>query len=198
MGEHSLRVVQAVADQGPPSKALAWAALLHDVAKPATRSVSDRIRFHGHEAAGGAIARAIGCRLRLGGELTEAIATLVSDHLRLDPIKRMRLSTLKRLLRRDDLEDLLALHKADCLGSHGDLELYAIARARQAEFAQADAAAGLHPEALLDGADLISWGYVPGPRFKEMLTLVEDEQLEGRLTDKAAARAFVEGRFTKD
>lgn len=196
--EHTLRVVQAVADQGPPSKALAWAALLHDVAKPATRTVSDRIRFHGHEAVGSDMARAIGGRLRWGRELTDAVATLVGDHLRLDPIKRMKLATLKRLLRRDDLEDLLALHKADCLGSHGDLELYAIARARQAEFAQVDAAAGLRPEPLLDGADLISWGYVPGPRFKELLTLVEDEQLEGRLTDKNSARAFVEGRFTKD
>ena len=195
--EHTLRVVQAVADDGPPSKALAWAALLHDVAKPATRMVTDRIRFHGHEAAGAEVARAIGHRLKLSGELTDAVAALVADHLRLDPIKQMKLSTLKRLLRRDDIEDLLALHKADCLGSHGDLELYVIARAKQAEFAQADASAGLRPEPLVDGADLIGWGYTPGPRFKEMLMLVEDEQLEGRLATKAAARAFVEGRFTK-
>jgi poly(A) polymerase len=195
--EHTLRVVQSVADDGPSSKRLAWAALLHDVAKPATRTVSDRIRFHGHESAGAEMARAICARLKLSGELTDGVCALVADHLRLDPIKRMKLSTLKRLLRRDDLEDLLALHKADCLGSHGDLELYVIARAKQAEFARADAADSLRPEPLLDGADLIAWGYDPGPAFKEILTVVEDEQLEGRLADKAAARAFVEGRFTK-
>ena len=189
--EHTLRVVQAVADQGTPSKALAWAGLLHDVAKPGTLTNTDRLRFHGHEAQGAAVAAAVLERMKLGREVTDAACALVADHLRLDPIRQMRLSTLKRLLRRDDIEDLLALHKADCLGSHGSLELYDYARARQAEFAAADQAAGLRPEPLVDGADLIAWGHVPGPRFKEMLNAVEDEQLEGRLADKAAARDFI-------
>jgi poly(A) polymerase len=197
--EHTLRVAQAVADlswpQGPPSPALALAALLHDVAKPATRTEEDRIRFHGHEALGAEMTRAIAKRLKLSGELADAAATLVADHLRLDPIKQMKLATLKRLLRRDDIEDLLKLHQADCLGSHGDLELYGIARAKQAEFAGADAAATLRPEPLIDGVDLIAWGYTPGPLFKQILEAVEEEQLEGNLTDKEAARALVLERW---
>lgn len=193
--EHTLRVVQAVSEQGPPSAALALAGLLHDVAKPATRSEEDRIRFHGHEGVGADMLRAIAKRLKLSSALTDAAATLVADHLRLDPIKQMKLATLKRLLRRDDIEDLLALHKADCLGSHGSLEFYGIARAKQAEFASQDAAASLRPEPLLDGVDLIALGYTPGPLFKEMLYAVEEEQLEGNLRDKEAAKALVLQRW---
>jgi poly(A) polymerase len=191
--EHTLRTVQAISAQGPPSRALALAGLLHDVAKPATRSEEDRIRFHGHEVKGAEMARAICQRLKLSHALTEAVCTLVADHLRFDPIREMRLSTLKRLLRREDFDDLAKLHKADCLASHGDLELYHYAMAKKAEL---EAAAGaLRPEPLIDGADLIAWGFTPGPLFKEILRVVEDEQLEGKLTDKAAAKALVLGRW---
>jgi putative nucleotidyltransferase with HDIG domain len=196
--EHTLRVVQAAADlsHGAPSAALAWGALLHDVGKPATKTFTDRLRFHGHEVEGARMARALFERLRMAGELSDAACALVADHLRLDPIKQMKVATLKRLLRRADIEDLLTLHKADCLGSHGDMEFYDLARAKQAEFALDDAQ-GLRPEALLDGRDLIAWGYAPGPLFKAMLDAVEDEQLEGRLGTKLEAKEFVEARFPR-
>jgi poly(A) polymerase len=159
--------------------------------------VSDRIRFHGHEGEGAKMAREIAGRLKLGNELTDAIERLVADHLRVNHVREMKLSTLKRFLRRDDIGDLLKLIKADCIGSHGDLELHDFAVAKLAELAAADAQAGLRPEPLADGADLITWGYLPGPAFKEILTAIEDEQLEGRLTDKEAAKEFVEARFKK-
>jgi poly(A) polymerase len=194
--EHTLQVIQHVSELSyekgqAPSRALALAGLLHDVAKPQTRTEDDRIRFHGHESVGAEMTRSIAKRLKLSSELTEAAAVLVQDHLRLDPIKQMKLATLKRLLRRDDIEDLLTLHQADVLGSHKDLELYQIARAKQAEFASTEAQATLRPEPLVDGADLIAWGFTPGPVFKEILFAVEEEQLEGNLPDKAAARALV-------
>lgn len=193
--EHTLRVVQHVSEQGPPNNALAWAGLLHDVAKPATRTVTDRIRFHGHEGLGADMSRAVLQRFKLSNELIDACCSLVADHLRFNHVKEMKLSTLKRLLRRDDIGDLLALLKADCLGSHGDLELYDIAVAKRAEFSAVEAGASLRPEPLIDGADLIAWGYVPGRQFKDILGAVEDEQLEGRLADKEAAKAYVLKNF---
>lgn len=193
--EHTLRVVQHIAEAGPPSRALALAGLLHDIAKPVCRTQEDRIRFHGHEVRGAEMAREVCRRLKLGNELTDAVCTLVADHLRLDPVKQMKLATLKRLLRRPDIHDLLALHRADCLGSHGGLDLYAFAVARKAELDAAEGAAGLRPEPLIDGADLIAWGFTPGPLFREILEAVEEEQLEGNLTDKAGAKALVLGRW---
>ena len=43
--------------------------------------------------------------------------------------------------------------------------------------------------------DLIAAGYSPGPRFKEILSAVEDGQLEGRLQSRDEAMAFVQAEF---
>jgi poly(A) polymerase len=191
---HTLLVLENLSH---PSPVLAWAGLLHDVGKPKTWSheAGDRIRFNSHESVGASMAKELCARLKMSSELSEGIVTLVADHLRLNPIKDMKLATLKRLLRRDDFKDLLELHKADCLASHGGLDLYEYAKAKMSEFEAAQASESLRPEALLDGADLIAMGYKPGPLFKEILTEVEDEQLEGRILDKEKAFEYVKNRF---
>ena len=53
----------------------------------------------------------------------------------------------------------------------------------------------IRPKPLVTGHDLIAAGYTPGPRFKEILTAVEDGQLEGRFNNKDAAMEFVEREF---
>ena len=53
----------------------------------------------------------------------------------------------------------------------------------------------LRPEPLISGDDLVTMGLVPGPSFSKILTAVEDEQLEGRLTDRAGATEFVRRRY---
>lgn len=192
--KHTLMLLDALNE---PSPRLAWAALLHDIGKPKTWSQEpgDRIRFNQHESTGAEMALEICRRLKMSANAMEAVVTLVADHLRLNPIKDMKLSTLKRLLRREDFGDLLELHRADCVASHGDLELYELAKAKLAEFEQVQAAESLRPAPLLDGADLISLGYKPGPQFAVILTALEDEQLEGRLVNKEKAIEFVKNKF---
>ena len=51
--------------------------------------------------------------------------------------------------------------------------------------------ADIAPPLLISGDDLIALGMPPGPLFKEILTRVEDEQLEGRLRDREEALNFV-------
>ena len=51
-------------------------------------------------------------------------------------------------------------------------------------------AGGLAPEPLVTGDDLIAAGHQPGPRFKEALDAVYDEQLEGRLTSREGGLAL--------
>ena len=45
--------------------------------------------------------------------------------------------------------------------------------------------------------DLIAMGLSPGPRFKEILTKVEDEQLDGRLTTRQHALDFIKDGYSK-
>ena len=87
------------------------------------------------------------------------------------------------------------MHRADCMGSHGDLELYHLAVTKAEEFAAATAADSLRPAPLMDGQDLIALGYKPGPQFKEILNWLEDEQLEGRLETKEQALEGLKARY---
>ena len=174
-----------------PSAELAWSALLHDIGKPSTMVRAERIRFHGHDAVGAKMAAAICGRLRMSNEARRVIGTLVADHLRISHVRQMRPSTLVRLLREPHFPELLELHRADCLASHGKLDLY--------EFCQEQLAAlkkeHLRPPALLTGNDLIALGFTPGPLFREILAAVEDAQLEGRLDNYQSALRFVQRKF---
>jgi poly(A) polymerase len=53
----------------------------------------------------------------------------------------------------------------------------------------------MRPAPLVSGEDLIALGYAPGARFKEILSAVEDGQLEGRLQSKDSALEFVRQKF---
>jgi poly(A) polymerase len=174
---------------------LAWGALLHDVGKPATfRVAPDRIRFDGHVEIGVKIAAEICRRLRFSGDDTEQILALIDNHMRFGHVPRMKESTLKRFLRMQRFEEHLALHRADCLASHGDLRTYEFTKEKLNTIPPEK----MRPKLLVSGDDLISEGYTPGPRFSEILNAVEDAQLEGRLKSKDAALQFVRKSFPRD
>ena len=48
----------------------------------------------------------------------------------------------------------------------------------------------LNPPPLITGQDLIDLGLKPGPKFKEVLESVRDEQLDGKVTTKEEAIEF--------
>lgn len=174
-----------------PTPTLAWGVLLHDIGKPPTYREADRIRFDGHDAVGAQLAEQICRRLRMSRAEAEQIDQLVAQHMRIRHAPQMRASKLKRLLREPFFPELLELHRIDCLSSHGALDVY--------EFCQRQLQAGstesLRPPRLLGGGDLIALGFSPGPLFGQILAALEDEQLEGRVQDREAARRFVLARF---
>ena len=177
-----------------PSAELAWSALLHDIGKPATMVRAERIRFHGHDAVGANMAAAICGRLRMSNEARRLICTLVADHMRISHVGQMRPSTLMRLLREPHFPELLQLHRADCLASHGKLDLYEFCQEQLAKLKKEH----LRPPALLTGNDLIALGFAPGPLFREILAAVEDAQLEGQLDSYQSALRFVQRKFSAD
>src|SRR3984885_9044212 len=168
--------------------ALAWAALLHDVGKPATfRVAPDRIRFDGHVDVGVRIAEEICRRLRFANYETEQILSLIANHMRFADVRKMKESTLKRFFRLEHFDQHLALPRLDCLASHGSLELYDFARRRFETLPEEQ----VRPHLLLSGKDLIEAGYHPGPQFSKMLALAEDAQLEGVVHTRDQALAMI-------
>ena len=103
----------------------------------------------------------------------------------------MRPAKQKRFLRMDGFEEHLELHRLDCISSHGNLANYELARKMLAE----TPAEEIRPTPLITGRDLIEQGYEPGPRFKEILSAVEDAQLEGTLNSQPDALRFIQERF---
>ncbi len=173
------------------SKTLALGALLHDVGKPPTfRRAPDRIRFDGHAEVGTKMAEEICRRFRLSNDETAQVSALVANHMRFGDVMRMKESTLKRFLRLPEFDEHLELHRLDCQGSHRDLALYDFAQ----EKLHTLPAEQIRPKPLLTGDDLIQAGYQPGPQFKELLTAVEDAQLEGAVHTKEEALALVRER----
>ena len=174
-----------------PGPILAWGTLLHDIGKPPTYEESDRIRFNNHDAVGAEMAAGICRRLRMSNDDSEQIGQLIAHHMRLRHVREMRDSKLKRFLRESYFPQLLELHRADCLASHGKLDLFDFCREKLGEVDQEE----LRPERLLNGHNLMEMGFAPGPLFREILTALEDEQLEGRVKDREEAETFVRKRF---
>ena len=109
------------------------AALLHDVGKPPTFRVAERIRFDGHVEAGVEMAHEILTRLRFSNGDIAQIEALIANHMKFKDVPQMRESTLKRFLRLPGFDEHLELHRLDCLASHGKLGSYEIVQAKRAE-----------------------------------------------------------------
>ena len=170
---------------------LAWAALLHDVGKPATFRRAERIRFDGHVEVGVAIAAEICRRFRFSNDETRQTLSLIENHMRFIDVPRMKASTLKRFFRLEDFPQHLALHRMDCLAGSGNLETWKFVRERY----EAMPAEAVRPMPLITGRELIAAGYRPGAAFRPMLRAVEDAQLEGAIATPAEALALLRERF---
>lgn len=184
---HTLMLLEGL--QANCSKTLALGVLLHDVGKPPTfRVAPDRIRFDQHAEVGTKMAEEICQRFRLSNDETEQVCALVANHMRFGAVHRMKDSTLKRFFRLPNFEEHLELHRLDSLSSHRDLDNYNFAREKLANIPPEQ----VRPKPLISGDDLIEAGYKPGPQFKELLTAVEDAQLEGTISTREEALALIE------
>ncbi len=175
-----------------PSETLAYGALLHDIAKPlCVRQEGNRITFYGHTEKGAEMAAALLKRLKRSRAVGERVAYLVRHHLRHVQAPHMRLSTLKRFLREDGIEELLELTRLDALASNGDLQYYRFCKERLAALDEKS----IRPAPLVRGGDLIALGFKPGPVFAEILHRVEDRQLGGELRDRDEAIAWIKQNY---
>jgi poly(A) polymerase len=169
---------------------LPWAVLLHDIAKPVTAerdATTGAIHFYGHEKVGAEMARAMLNRLRFPKQQIDEIVACVLHHMQFKDVKQMRKATLRRLLLRETFPLELALHRLDCLGSHGDLELYEFLIQQAEELEKKPA---IRPP-LLTGDDLIALGIKPGPAMGALLNEIREKQLADELQTPRQAKAWV-------
>ncbi len=175
----------------PISTTLAFGILLHDIGKPITFRIRDRIRFNNHAHLGEKLSIEILKDLKFSNKVVERVSSLVRNHLKFINVKKMRLSTLKRFLTMENFREHLELHRLDCLASHGNLENYYFCMDNLNRLPDEK----LKPEPLISGKDLIKLGLTPSPLFGKILREIETLQLEENIKTKEEAIRHIKEKY---
>ncbi len=185
--DHTMLVLDRL--PAAPSFPLAFAALLHDAGKPATKGLKDgRVSYHNHEIVGRRIADELSRTLKFSNAERDRVCWLVESHQVLGEAKTLREARLKRLLSQSGINELLDLHRADALASTGDTS-----HVDYCEWYLRNQPQGpIDPPPLVSGHDLQKrLGLEPGPHFKTLLDRVREAQLERVVNSKAEALEWV-------
>jgi poly(A) polymerase len=196
--DHVLKVV----DRAAPRSAVRWAGLLHDIAKPRTRSLQDgKIHFYGHEDVGAHMARDILRRLKFSRPFIEHVCLLVRLHMRVNAytpdwtdgaVRRMMLEA------GDALPDLLDLSRADITSYRPEKVSRAAARIDELESRSRwllEEAERVPLKSPLDGHDLMKiFGRGPGPWLRPLKDYLLGLVIDGRLLPDDRAGAEAEAR----
>jgi putative nucleotidyltransferase with HDIG domain len=196
-------LARPLADDLTAGQAMLYAALLHDMAKPATRAVTPegRVTFMGHDRLGAEMVDALFRRLRTSTRLREFVVLLVRQHLPLGFMvhrEPLSLRQIDRYLRRTAPAEIevIVLTVADRLATAGPMTRpSAITR----HLALARQVAGVHfdlvdrgPIRPLVPGDALARaaGRPPGPWLTELLAALREEQLVGAVRSAEEAEEF--------
>jgi tRNA nucleotidyltransferase/poly(A) polymerase len=130
-------------------------------------------------------------RLKFSRAEMHHIVALVENLPQFSTARQMSVASLKRFFRLNRFEDHVELARIHLMTAGEDLADLDYVQRKRAEWTDQD----ISPKLLITGDDLVAAGFTPGPLFKEILTRVEDEQLEERLTDREQALEFVKRHY---
>ncbi|OUN89055.1 CCA tRNA nucleotidyltransferase [[Collinsella] massiliensis] len=189
-GELSLSRVDGAGPDTAPSPSLMWAALLHDVEKPACFTLDERGNghFYGHPERSAEAARAIMGRLACPGALVRDACLLIRYHDR--PLEAERTDLLRMMGRLSGsgldtvrlMNELLDLKRADTLGKAPSCFYYVEDIERMREMVR-ELVANREPYSTstldLSGRDLIEAGVKPGRQVGALLSRALDAAIDG-------------------
>jgi putative nucleotidyltransferase with HDIG domain len=196
------RLAEPLADELSRGDALRWAALLHDVGKPETRTENDGwVSFIGHDAVGAEMVAGLCRRLRTSRRFATHLGAMTRDHLVLGFMVRERPLPRRRIwdyLSRTAPQtvDTTLLTVADRLSAQGG-EVPEVAIAGHLELAREMLAAAIawedeSPEPLLRGDEIAAEvGIEPGPELGEAVAELAAARFAGEVGDRDAALAHL-------
>ena len=205
------RFAQTVSADHTRGALLRLSALLHDIAKPATRAVdaSGNVHFYAHEAQGAEMSAAILRRLRFSNDEVEVITRVIANHLRPLLLTREPRVTNRAAYRffRDAGDaglDICILALADQRGKSapgvdqiGEAQVRAVLAALLDRYFRAPEVV-VAPPVLVDGRALMrELNIDAGPRVGELLEAIREAQAEGEVRTREDALAFARRMLTE-
>lgn len=198
--DHSLKALNSLTDEEsdpnplpsePPSLALKWATLLHDIGKFETFAQDqERIRYDHHAEVGSETAKKILIRLKFPKKTIDRVFWLIRHHMMIVPLVEMPDGRRRHWFLQSGFEELLELNRADCVGTKPlDLGLYEkLKKLYRHEIARLK----LMPKQLLSGEEIMKiLGIKAGAKVGEILKKIREKQLDGELKTKTDAKKFL-------
>lgn len=187
--DHTLKAVRAIKPQA--SLLVRWAVFLHDIGKPETFKISERIRFDQHCEKSAEIAEKILRRLRFPLKDLKIITWLIAHHMMVYNVLNLPVGRRRHWFLKPYFLDLLEINRCDVMGTvPSDLTTHdrvlALYRKDMEELSG-------EPERLLTGAEIMKiLGLEPGEKVGKILEELRMLQLEKKLTSKEQARKWLE------
>lgn len=192
---HTMKAVDTIEDTA--SLAVRWGVLLHDIGKPETFELKERIRFDRHVEASKNIAHKILTRLHFSRKMVEEVKWLVEHHMMMVPLVEMPEGRKRSWFLKPYFLNLMQVFKADAEGTvPSDLSLY---EKIYKLYSKTLREIPHPPKPLLTGNDLIKeFNMPPGKEIGEILEEISEKQLDGSLKTKKEALNWIKNKIKQE
>lgn len=186
---HAMNALKALPAHA--SLPLRWATLMHDIGKPETFKLAERIRFDTHDRKSRDIARTILTRLKFDKRTIDEVCWLIEHHMTVVPMIEMPKGRRLVWFHHPYFLNLLELFYADARGttpSHAEL-IDQVAKLYHDDLQDTPKL----PPPLLTGEEIMKTIAIPpGKKVGEILEQLREKQLGGELKTREEAFAWLD------
>lgn len=183
--DHTISALKECDDHA--SRDVKWAVLFHDIGKPETFKIADRIRYDHHCSISQEIAHKIMKRLKFPRRDMQEIEWLIEHHMMMQPLLDMDEGKARKWFLNENFLNLMQVFEADAKGTiPTDLSMYEQILERYRKVLK-DMPEG-KPKPFVTGKDVMRiCDLEPGEKVGEILEEVYEKQLAKQLTSRAEA-----------
>lgn len=186
--EHAKRSLDALSKYA--SLTVRWATLLHDVGKPVTFKLKERIRFDHHAQEGAKIANTLLRRLAFSKKEIDEITWLIEHHMMLPQLLEMPIGRQRHWFLLPHFRDLLAVFEADIAGT--DPARYEIYTRLLERYTETLEKFPKPPAPLLTGHEIMELlNLKAGKKVGELAAELREKQLAHELNTKPQAKVWL-------